>query len=221
MPPSKPEIRQFEYVSLQPTRTKVSTRRLLLQSALRLVQFPFATLVGFVGTAFFGLILSLFDDYLEWSLTSIAVVSSIVGCTLLLFLTALCAMRTSRADHLGYLARSGGVIAVLGGTVVGLIFALFGNAIPAEYALYFRSQSIAGWSTFNLVAMGSAMLAAAVPSLVLAWAVVVCHETHFGETLVYIWADIETNSYHWLSFVIGVSVVCATLSCVPVVMPAD
>lgn len=211
------DIRQDDFIALRPTGLKVSTPHLLISAAGRLVRRPVAALVGLIATGSFGFALSKALQLFDWSTAVAIFTSSIAGFVLLLCLTALSVMRHSELDHLRYLSGVGITITIVCGTVVGLAAALLLGVGPAEHMLGLREHWLAHWFVYVLAPLSAMMIAAAFPSLILAWSVMARYQTRFWETIQFVWARSEDRPNHWFGFTAGISLTCAALAFVPVV----
>ena len=207
---------QRDFIALQLTGQTVLIPGLLTRAGGRLARRPFTSLFGLAATGSVGFALSKALLFLDWSPAGAIVTSSISGLALLLCLTALSVMRHHELDHLGYLCAIGTAITVFCGAAVGLAAALLLSAGPTELLLNLGEHWLADWFVYVLAPLCSAMIAAALPSLMVAWALVARYQTRFLETIQFVWASAKDRPYNWVGLNIGISLTCALLACVPV-----
>ena len=209
--------RQRDVIALQLTGNKVSIPSLLISAAVRLARRTFAALIGLVATGSIGFALSKALRFLDWSSAVAIFTSSIAGFALLLCVTALSVMRHRELDHVGYLCAIGTAITVLCGAPIGLAAALLLSAGPAEHMLGHTEYWSADWFVYVLAPLCSATIAAALPSLILAWARVARYQSRLWQTIQFVWDSAKERPYNWLGLNIGICLTCGLLACVPIV----
>jgi len=217
MPTTSDKYSQHGFVSLRPATAQLGIHELLVSAARRLLTFPVATAIGFLATAAFCFIIDRVAILLNIGWGTKIVLIGLVSCALLLCLLALAVIREDSDNHIRYLFRVGAAITVIAGFAMGLLALLVVYVVPVQYFEFFQHYWVAKWAVFVLLPLGSAAFAAGTPNVLLAWMIVARHETHFGDTLQFVLSNVESSLYRWMSFIVGISLSCALISCLPVV----